>query len=131
VEIATLLLSFGYKEKDLVTSRGEFALRGGILDAYSPAEELPVRMEFFGNRIESMRSFDAATQRSQKEIESFTLLALKEMQLTREEIERWGRFSEKRWSGPFYHEELRDKTEQLLEFGSFEGYEEFASAFFE
>jgi len=130
-EIATLLRSFGYKEKDLVTSRGEFALRGGILDAYSPAEELPVRMEFFGNHIESMRSFDSATQRSQREIEKFTMLALKELQLTRVEIDAWGRFSENRWSGGFYHEELRDKTEQLLEFGSFEGYEEFTKGMFE
>jgi transcription-repair coupling factor (superfamily II helicase) len=131
VEIAALLRSFGYKEKDLVTSRGEFALRGGILDLFSPAEVLPVRMEFFGNRIESMRSFDAATQRSQKEIERTTILALKEMQLTQKEIDAWGRFVEGRFTGSFYQEELTDKTEQLLEFGSFEGYEEFARTFFE
>ena len=49
VELAALLRSFGYKEKDLVTSRGEFALRGGILDLFSPAEAMPVRLEFFGN----------------------------------------------------------------------------------
>src|SRR5262249_36048958 len=69
IEIASILRAYGYREKDLVTSRGEFSLRGGILDVYSPAEELPVRLEFFGNRIESMRSFDTATQRSVKEIE--------------------------------------------------------------
>ena len=131
VEIAARLRSFGYKEKDLVSSSGEFALRGGILDLFSPAEETPVRMEFFGNRIESMRTFDAATQRSQKEIERTTVLALKEMQLTPADIEAWARFAEKRFTGGFYQEELTDKTEQLLEFGSFEGYEEFAKAFFE
>ena len=131
VELAALLRSFGFKEKDLVSSSGEFAIRGGILDVFSPAEDSPVRMEFFGNRIESMRSFDAATQRSQKDIERFTILALKEMQLTAPEIDAWARFAEKRFSGGFYQEELTDKTEQLLEFGSFEGYEEFAQTFFE
>ena len=131
VDIATSLRSFGYKEKDLVSLRGEFALRGGILDVFSPAEEAPIRMEFFGNRIESMRAFDATTQRSQKEIERISILALKEMQLSAEEVEAWGKFSEKRFTGGFYQEELTDKTEQLLEFGSFEGYEEFARAFFE
>jgi transcription-repair coupling factor (superfamily II helicase) len=131
VEIAALLRSFGFKEKDLVSSSGEFAVRGGILDVFSPAEVAPVRMEFFGNRIESMRAFDATTQRSQKDIEQFTILALKEMQLTAPEVEAWARFAEKRFSGGFYQEELTDKTEQLLEFGSFEGYEEFARTFFE
>ena len=131
VELASLLRSFGYKDKDLVSSRGEFALRGGILDVFSPAEDSPIRMEFFGNRIESMRAFDSATQRSQKDIERITILALKEMQLKESDIETWGRFSEKRFTGGFYQEELTDKTEQLLEFGSFEGYEEFAAAFFE
>src|SRR5262249_3602099 len=53
MEIARLLRSRGYGEKDLVTSRGEFSLRGGILDFHSPAEPYPVRLEFFGNKIES------------------------------------------------------------------------------
>ena len=131
VEIAAALRSLGYKEKDLVSSRGELALRGGILDVWSPAEDAPVRMEFFGNRIESMRSFDPATQRSQKDLERFTILALKEMQLSEAEIQAWGKFVEHRFTGGFYQEELTDKTEQLLEFGSFEGYEEFARTFFE
>ena len=47
VEIAALLRSFGFKEKVLVSSSGEFAIRGGILDVFSPAEIAPVRMEFF------------------------------------------------------------------------------------
>src|SRR5262245_61890549 len=59
LEIATLLQKYGYQEKDLVTSKGEFSLRGGILDFYSPAEELPLRVEFFGNKIESLRSFES------------------------------------------------------------------------
>ena len=131
LEIAELLRTYGYREKDLVTSRGEFSLRGGILDFYSPAEELPVRLEFFGNRIESMRSFETTSQRSVKEAEKITLLGLREIFISQKEIDAWGDFSGKRWSGEFYHEELVDKTEQLLQIGSFEGFEEFASVFFD
>ena len=130
VDLASVLRGFGYREKDLVISKGEFARRGGILDVFSAAEESPVRMEFFGNRIESMRTFDPATQRSQKEIEGFTVLALNEMQLSQKELDTWGRFCETRWQSGFHQEELTDKTEQLLQFGTFEGYEEFARAFF-
>jgi transcription-repair coupling factor (superfamily II helicase) len=129
-EIASVLRGLGHREKDLVASPGEFSLRGGILDFYSPAEPLPVRMEFFGNNVESMRTFDPATQRSVKEVEAATLLAMKEFIPVQSEIDSWGEFSSTRWASSFYHEELADKTEQLLEFGSFEGYEQFAAAFF-
>ena len=90
--LAELLRKYGFTEKDLVTSRGEFSLRGAILDLFSPAEESPVRIEFFGNRIESMRIFDTATQRSFGEDEKFTLLSMRELILTRQEIENWGEF---------------------------------------
>lgn len=131
IAIASKLRKYGYREKDLVTSRGEFSLRGGILDFYSPAEEFPVRAEFFGNRIESLRAFDTTTQRSIEGANSASLLALREMLLTQPEIDRWAEFSRTRWSGIHYHEELADRTEQLLEFGHFEGCEEFTPAFFE
>lgn len=129
-EIAELLKRYGYQEKDLVTSRGEFSLRGGILDFFSPAEELPVRLEFFGNKIESMRTFDTNTQRSIQEIEKATVLALREMLITQPELDLWGNTSAQRWYGDFYHEELVERTEQLLEHGYFEGYEEFIPVFF-
>jgi transcription-repair coupling factor (superfamily II helicase) len=131
MEIATLLQKYGYQEKDLVTSKGEFSLRGGILDFYSPAEELPLRIEFFGNKIESLRSFESNTQRSVAEKSSATILGLQEILVSQKEIDSWGEFSAKRWAHDFHHEELVDKTEQLLEHGTFEGNEEFVSAFFE
>jgi len=129
-EITAMLRNYGYKEKDLVTSRGEFSLRGGILDFYSPAEESPIRLEFFGNRVESMRTFETGTQRSVKEVERATVLALREIQLSQTELQYWGDFCGSRWPGDFYHEELTEKTEQALETGAFEGYEEFVRGFF-
>ncbi|MDR0904933.1 MAG: transcription-repair coupling factor, partial [Oscillospiraceae bacterium] len=53
----------GYVRAEQVDGRGQFARRGGILDFYSPAHELPVRVEFYGDEIDSLTYFDAATQR--------------------------------------------------------------------
>ncbi len=58
------LNTVGYHSTDVVEMPGEYALRGGILDVYSPEAERPVRIEFFGDEVESIRKFDPATQRS-------------------------------------------------------------------
>ncbi len=57
------LNTVGYTSTDVVEMPGEYALRGGILDVYSPEAERPVRIEFFGDEVESIRKFDPATQR--------------------------------------------------------------------
>jgi len=56
--------AMGYERVNTVISPGEFARRGGILDLWPPAEQLPVRIELFGDQIDSIRRFDPATQRS-------------------------------------------------------------------
>ena len=57
---------------------GEYALRGGILDVYSPEADRPVRIEFFGDEVESIRKFDPATQRSSNPVDEALLLPLTE-----------------------------------------------------
>ena len=63
------LLAAGYERTVEVSSPGEFSVRGGVLDAWSPGDECPVRAEFFGDEIESLRTFDPGTQMSVKKIE--------------------------------------------------------------
>ena len=58
------LLSVGYTRVDVVEMPGQVTLRGGILDVYSPESDRPVRVEFFGDEVESIRRFDPETQRS-------------------------------------------------------------------
>src|ERR1700685_4578901 len=58
------LLSVGYTQVDVVEMPGQVTLRGGILDVYSPESERPVRIDFFGDEVESIRRFDPDTQRS-------------------------------------------------------------------
>ena len=63
-EIVTALVDAGYARTELVASRGEFAVRGGILDVFPPTEEHPLRVEFWGDTVEEIRYFKVADQRS-------------------------------------------------------------------
>jgi len=62
-ELARFCLNLGYEGVNTVVAPGQFARRGGIMDLWPPAEEHPLRLEFFGDEIETIRSFDPATQR--------------------------------------------------------------------
>jgi transcription-repair coupling factor (superfamily II helicase) len=68
----------GYTPVDVVEMPGEYALRGGIFDVYSPEADRPVRVEFFGDEVESIRKFDPGTQRSSSPVEEAALLPLTE-----------------------------------------------------
>lgn len=69
-----LLGSIGLKREDVVENVGEFSVRGGIIDIYAWNNEEPLRIEFFGNQIDSMRTFDVLSQRSSGKIEQVTIL---------------------------------------------------------
>ncbi len=63
-DLLARLVEIGYSRVDLVASRGEIAVRGGIVDVFPPTEEHPLRIEFFGDTIEEIRYFKVADQRS-------------------------------------------------------------------
>lgn len=72
------LLGYGYDEAEVVEQPGEFARRGGIVDVFPPDSEFPLRVEFLGNRINSVRKFQPAGQLSFEKIKGFILLPLNE-----------------------------------------------------
>jgi transcription-repair coupling factor (superfamily II helicase) len=76
------LLSVGYNRVDVVEMPGQVTLRGGILDVYSPEIERPIRIEFFGDEIDSIRRFDPETQRSSSALDEALLLPLTETPVT-------------------------------------------------
>lgn len=76
------LHTVGYAPSDVVEMPGQYCLRGGILDVYSPEMDRPVRIEFFGDEVESLRKFDPETQRSQSPLDEATLLPLTETPAT-------------------------------------------------
>ena len=63
-DVVQRLADAAYSRVDLVERRGEFAVRGGIIDVFPPTEDYPVRIEFFGDEVEQMRWFSVADQRS-------------------------------------------------------------------
>ncbi len=82
------LASVGYEKQETVEAPGQFAVRGGIVDVFSPESMAPVRLEFFGDTLESLREFDANTQRSSRPLERLTLLPLTDYPQRAELLER-------------------------------------------
>ena len=78
-ELSETLTAAGYTRCDQVEGVGQFALRGGILDVYAPGMEQPVRVEFFGDEVDAMGSFDLSTQRRTENIEKAILLPAAEV----------------------------------------------------
>ena len=68
------LLKYGYQKKDYVEEVGDYAVRGSIVDVFPESGENPVRIDFFGDTVDSIRIFDSITQRSISNVASFTLL---------------------------------------------------------
>ena len=77
-ELITHLGSVGYTRTEMVELPGQFAVRGGIIDVFSPEAMRPVRLELLGDTVESVREFDARTQRSIAPVNRTTLLPLTE-----------------------------------------------------
>lgn len=72
------LVGAGYRVIDVVTAPGDFARRGGLFDIWPPQEESPLRVELFGDQVESIRTFDAATQRTTGPCPGFRILPARE-----------------------------------------------------
>src|SRR5581483_2959760 len=128
VDIASLLEhlhSVGYNSTDVVEMPGEYASRGGILDIYTPESDRPVRIELFGDEVESIRKFDPATQRSSSPADEAVLLPLSETPVSEDLLGAiHARLSGKRLSGP------EDIVEQAVRGGGltvFPGWEFYAA----
>ncbi len=85
---AEVLGSLGFRAAPIVEDRGQFAIRGGIIDVFTPSYDRPIRIELFGDQIESLRFFSAETQRGEIEISSFTLIPAQEVLYTENEYEK-------------------------------------------
>ena len=81
-DLTHFLVSYGYNRCSLVTEQGEFAIRGGIIDIFPSGNDMPIRLDFFGDTLDSIRRFDVETQRSIAQETEFTLIAAGEVQLS-------------------------------------------------
>ena len=81
------MTNMGYERMGQVDGMGQFSIRGGILDVFPLTEELPVRIELWGDEVDSIRSFDPESQRSIAQMESIRIFPAAEVVLTRSQIE--------------------------------------------
>lgn len=77
--LSARLVAGGYSHVSMVEDPGDFSVRGGIVDIYSPLYDDPLRMEFFGDMVESMRFFSAATQKKKKDVHEAVILPAREV----------------------------------------------------
>ncbi len=84
LELVKKLIYLGYKKETLVTKTGEIGVRGFIIDLFPVTEENPIRIEFFGDVIESIRYFDSQSQKSLKSIKQITIKPITEFLLNQE-----------------------------------------------
>lgn len=87
-ELVAKLVAGGYQRMTLVEDKGEFSLRGHVLDIFPPLEDSPLRLEFDGDDLESLRAFDPASQRSTGRREAFVLSPAREVILSEERRQR-------------------------------------------
>ncbi|HYF22785.1 MAG TPA: transcription-repair coupling factor, partial [Caulobacteraceae bacterium] len=92
VDVAELERYFavnGYQRASTVSERGEYAIRGGVIDVFPPGAEEPVRLDLFGDTLESIRAFDPETQRSTRQLTEIDLLPVSEALLDPDSISRF------------------------------------------
>jgi transcription-repair coupling factor (superfamily II helicase) len=83
------LNALGYQRADTVAEHGEYAVRGSLIDLFPAGEEMALRLDFFGDEIDSLRRFDPADQRSTDKVDSFTLIPASEALLDADSIKRF------------------------------------------
>jgi transcription-repair coupling factor (superfamily II helicase) len=122
-ELVEKLFASGYLREDPVAAVGEFSIRGGILDVWSPGAELPVRIEFFGDTVESIREFDPETQLSTTQLTQVEIAPMRELTVTSRDFTNWAEAARQRWSEERYARSLRDRTAFADEGEAFPGWE--------
>ncbi len=117
------LVAAGYVREDPVGAVGEFSMRGGIVDVWSPGQHTPVRIEFFGDEIDSIRGFDPETQLSTSQISEVEIVPMREVIVRSHDFIAWAEAARERWSDERYARALRDRTVFADEGESFSGWE--------
>ncbi|HEV7905942.1 MAG TPA: transcription-repair coupling factor, partial [Pyrinomonadaceae bacterium] len=122
-ELVEKLVASGYVREDPVGAVGEFSMRGGILDVWSPGRTSPVRVEFFGDTVDSIREFDPETQLSTGQLQTVAIAPMRELSVRADDFRLWAEFARERWSDERYARALRDRTAFADEGETFPGWD--------
>src|SRR5215216_5652937 len=122
-ELVEKLMATGYVREDPVNAVGEFSMRGGIVDVWPPGREAPVRLEFFGDTIDSLREFDPENQLSTGQVRVVEVPPMHEYAVTPVDFRIWSEAARERWSDERFARSLRDRTAFAEEGEAFSGWE--------
>jgi transcription-repair coupling factor (superfamily II helicase) len=126
-EVLQTLVENGFVRTDLVGEAGEFAFRGGILDMFPPNSPQPLRVELFGDTIDSLRVFDVETQRSEDAVHDATILPMTQFAITRDVRSALARRLSLDFMEPLFKRDLAEKIDRLNENGTFPGIEHYVT----
>jgi len=117
------LIAAGYVREEPIFGPGQFSLRGGIVDVWSPDADLPVRMEFFGDTVDSIREFDADSQLSTGQLAEISIAPMRELSATSQDFKDWAFFANERFVDNRYERNLQDRVDFAREGETFSGWE--------
>jgi len=118
--LTVFLARNGYSRSSTVREAGEFAIRGGIVDLFPPGQPQPVRLDMFGDTLESIRTFDAETQRTSGQVKTLSLVPVAETPLDEESIRQFrtsyvSRFGTVTGNDPLYEAVSEGRRHQSME----------------
>ena len=122
-ELIERLASAGYVREDPLYNVGQFSVRGGIIDIWSPGSEQPVRVEFFGDTVDSIRSFDPETQLSTEHLKEISIAPMREFSASAADMKEWAFFAADRFDDERFARNLKDRTDFAEEGETFSGWE--------
>ncbi len=117
------LISGGYVREEPIKNIGEFSVRGGIIDVWSPTQENPARVEFFGDTVDSIREFDPETQLSTVQLKEISIAPMREFAASAQDFQDWAFFARERFSDERFSRNLLDRTQFADEGEDFSGWE--------
>jgi transcription-repair coupling factor (superfamily II helicase) len=122
-EVIADLEATGFAREDPIYNLGQFSVRGGILDVWSPDAVSPFRVEFFGDTVDSIRTFDPETQLSTGHLESASIAPMREFRVSRGDLVAWASSARERFLSEAFARALRDRTEFADNDETFAGWE--------
>src|SRR6266403_151002 len=122
-ELVERLIAGGYGREDPGGEVGELSMRGGIIDLWPPGLLAPVRIEFFGDTVDSIREFDPETQLSTIQLSEIEIPPMRELAVKPSDFREWAAQARVRWREPRFARSLRDRTVFADEGEDFPGWE--------
>jgi transcription-repair coupling factor (superfamily II helicase) len=121
--LAKKLMISGYTREEPLAGVGQFSVRGGILDVWPPDADSPLRIEFFGDTVDSIREFDVETQLSTGQLKEVSLPPMREFAAAAQDFRDWAFFAREKFTDEAHERALRDRAVFADEGEPFNGWE--------